>query len=60
VVRSIRDAVRQAARKKLLFLPHAWVCTQCGEPLFETREVDVIQRALVALDRESQKLVGAS
>ena len=38
----------------------AWVCTQCGEPLFETREVDLIQQALVALDRESQKLVGAS
>jgi YgiT-type zinc finger domain-containing protein len=28
----------------------AWVCTQCGEPLFEAREVDLIQRALVALD----------
>jgi len=38
----------------------AWVCTQCGEPLFEAREVDLIQQALVALDRESQKLVAAS
>lgn len=38
----------------------AWVCTQCGEPLFEAREVDVIQRALAALDRESQKLAPAS
>ena len=35
-------------------------CAQCGEPLFETREVGFIQQALVALDRESQKLVGAS
>ena len=34
----------------------AWVCTQCGEPLFEAREVDLIQQALVALDRESRKL----
>jgi len=37
-----------------------WVCTQCGEPLFEDREVDLIQQALVALDRESQKLLAAS
>ena len=31
----------------------AWVCTQCGEPFFESREVDLIQRALTELDRES-------
>jgi YgiT-type zinc finger domain-containing protein len=24
----------------------AWVCTQCGEPLFEEREVRTIQRLL--------------
>ena len=35
----------------------AWVCTQCGEPLFEGREVDVIQEALRALDRENEKLL---
>ena len=29
----------------------AWVCTQCGEPFFETREAEEIQRALEALDR---------
>jgi hypothetical protein len=34
----------------------AWVCTQCAEPLFEGREVDLIQNALLALDRESEKL----
>jgi len=28
----------------------AWVCDQCGEPLFEGAEVDRIQRALAALD----------
>lgn len=35
----------------------AWVCTQCGEPLFEGREVDVIQEAIKALDRENEKLL---
>lgn len=37
----------------------AWVCTQCGEPLFEGHEVDVIQEAIRALDRESEKLLAA-
>ncbi len=37
----------------------AWVCTQCGEPLFEGREVDLIQQALMALDRESEKLLAS-
>lgn len=35
----------------------AWVCTQCGEPFFEAGEVEVIQRALQAVDRESAALV---
>ena len=34
----------------------AWVCTQCGEPYFEAREVELIQTALAGLDRESSKL----
>jgi YgiT-type zinc finger domain-containing protein len=34
----------------------AWVCTQCGEPFFESREVDIIQRALTELDRETAAL----
>ena len=34
----------------------AWVCTQCGEPFFEAREVDLIQNALRDLDRESAAL----
>ena len=34
----------------------AWVCTQCGEPFFESREVDLIQNALRDLDRESEAL----
>nr|VFJ62633.1 MAG: YgiT-type zinc finger domain-containing protein [Candidatus Kentron sp. DK] len=31
----------------------AWVCTQCGEPLFEEHEVDHIQMALRKLDHET-------
>ena len=39
----------------------AWVCKQCGEPFFESREVDLIQNALRDLDRESAALAsGAS
>ena len=34
----------------------AWVCTQCGEPYFESREVDLIQNILAKLDRESAAL----
>ena len=34
----------------------AWVCNQCGEPLFESREIDLIQKALTELDRESAAL----
>jgi YgiT-type zinc finger domain-containing protein len=37
----------------------AWVCTQCGEPFFESREVDLIQRELTELDRESAALASA-
>ena len=37
----------------------AWVCSQCGEPLFESREVDLIQKALTELDRESAALTSA-
>ena len=36
----------------------AWVCNQCGEVLFEAREVDSIQEVLVGLDRETATLVG--
>jgi hypothetical protein len=36
----------------------AWVCTQCGEPYFEAKEVELIQKALLALEREGAALVG--
>jgi len=38
----------------------AWICTQFGEPYFEAREVEVIQKALAGLDRESSALVATS
>ena len=34
----------------------AWVCAQCGEPHFEAQEVDVVQRAIQAIERESAGL----
>jgi hypothetical protein len=35
----------------------AWVCEQCGESLFETPEVDTIQSAIAALDRDTASLI---
>ncbi|MFM8306208.1 MAG: YgiT-type zinc finger protein [Microcystis aeruginosa] len=35
----------------------AWVCEQCGEVLFEAREVNLIQETLSVLDRETAVLV---
>jgi hypothetical protein len=37
----------------------AWVCTRCGRPYFETREVEQIQRVLEALDDASEGLAPA-
>lgn len=34
----------------------AWVCTQCGEALFEENEVNHIQKALQQIDRETKAL----
>jgi YgiT-type zinc finger domain-containing protein len=34
----------------------AWVCTQCGEPLFEENEVAHIQKALQQVDLETMAL----
>jgi YgiT-type zinc finger domain-containing protein len=31
----------------------AWVCSQCGEPLFEAHELELIQDALQRLDEEN-------
>jgi YgiT-type zinc finger domain-containing protein len=37
----------------------AWVCTQCGEPFFETREVELIQKALAAVDQQTAQIAAA-
>lgn len=34
----------------------AWVCTQCGEALFEENEVNHIQKALQQVDSETKAL----
>ena len=30
----------------------SWVCQQCGEPVFEEKAVEAIQRMLLVLDEE--------
>lgn len=37
----------------------AWVCVQCGEAYFEPRQVELIQKALSCLDRETDALVAS-
>jgi YgiT-type zinc finger domain-containing protein len=34
----------------------AWVCSQCGEPLFDSRAVELIHQALEALDHDTEQL----
>ncbi len=34
----------------------AWVCTQCGEALFEQNELQHIQKALREIDHETSEL----
>ena len=34
----------------------AWVCSQCGEAAFASREVDAIQAALASLDAHAREL----
>ena len=34
----------------------AWVCSQCGEVLFEDKEVEHIQNVLKKLDEETKQL----
>lgn len=38
----------------------AWVCENCGEVVFETKEVDLIQTALNQLDQETVSLLNYS
>jgi YgiT-type zinc finger domain-containing protein len=34
----------------------AWVCEQCGEPLFEEETVDLVQEMLRAVDIRMERL----
>jgi len=45
---------RQEAHVSLDKVP-AWVCTQCGEPLFEEAEVNAIQELMEAVDKQTSK-----
>jgi len=38
----------------------AWVCSQCGEPYFEEREVRNIQRLLAGLDKQTLRLASVA
>lgn len=37
----------------------AWVCSQCGEVLFEEGEVEAIQGAIECLDRSTEKMAAS-
>ncbi len=37
----------------------AWICEQCGEPLFDEETVDVIQDILRSVDDKLEKLPSA-
>lgn len=30
----------------------AWVCDQCGEPMFDEKDMDAIQRVVIDLDEQ--------
>ncbi len=38
----------------------AWICMQCGEPLFEEREVRAIQRLLNQIDKQTGNLASVA
>lgn len=37
----------------------AWVCSQCGEVLFEEAEVETIQSAIESVDRSAERMLAA-
>ncbi len=45
---------RQGAHVSLDSVP-AWVCTLCGEPLFEEAEVNAIQELMDAEDKQAER-----
>ena len=38
----------------------AWLCGDCGEPLFDSEEVNKIQAAIADMDAHSQQLAKAA
>ena len=30
----------------------AWICSQCGEPLFDEKQVDAVQRLIRLMDKD--------
>lgn len=38
----------------------AWVCGQCGEAYFESEQVDLIQKAVMAFEHETNQLLKRS
>ena len=38
----------------------AWVCSQCGEPYFEEKEVTEIQNAIREMDKHASNLQAAA
>jgi YgiT-type zinc finger domain-containing protein len=57
----VRKRISYAATRKgyhLIFddVP-AWVCEQCGEPLFDEKTVDAIQEVLQGVDNRLEKSV---
>jgi len=50
----VRDKVSYAATRKgydlIIHDVPAWVCAQCGEPLFDEKTVDAIQEVLRGVD----------
>ncbi|RPJ37239.1 MAG: YgiT-type zinc finger protein [Planctomycetaceae bacterium] len=55
----VRDRVSYAANRKAYHLilhdVPAWVCEQCGEPLFDEQTVDAIQEILQSVERRLEK-----
>ena len=46
--------------RKLIQINHQWLCSQCGEPFFEEREVRTIQRLLSQIDKQAANLASVA
>ena len=64
VQRKISHAVTRRGYHLIIDDVPAWVCTQCGEPLFDEETVDIIQDMLEAIEsrvrRFTPPLVGVA